>query len=399
MFPSGVWIRSRLSELPWAPDVIHGHHHLQAMAAVGYFDDVPAIYYAHGVIPWPEQVPVHGRIYRHVVMCAAMAPGLTTNEGIAGGRIVVIPNFVNTRRFSEVRRAPARPAKAVLYGGAGFAPHELATLERACAAQGLSFDKIGYAYGNPRDRPEAFLPEFDLVFAIGRCALEALACGCAVIPIVPGQAGSLLTLGNFDDYAFSNLSPRYLTSGRQISEDWLAAELASYSAERAAAATQHVRATRTLIGSVDRLEQVYRDAIDEHARNPAKDKRAFAPYLEALSASVDIMLDARKEVDLLRAELAAKINHIYQLDQALAQTRHDLASTQSQLTQARTSAVAQLAQAEASAQAALARAQLDRASLQARLDQALAQAETAPLTLTRALYGRIRRLLGAIRGN
>jgi hypothetical protein len=54
----------------------------------------------------------------------------------------------------------------------------------------------------------------------------------------------------------------------------------------------------------------------------------------------------------------------------LAQTRHDLASTQSQLTQARTSALAQLA-----------------------------QAETAPLTLARALYGRIRRLLGAIRGN
>src|SRR4051794_43295 len=146
MIPSGVWVRSRLSDLPWSPDVIHGHHHLQAMAAIGYFDDVPAIYYSHGIIPWPEQVPVHGRIYRYIVMCAAMAPGLATTEGIARDRVVVIPNFVNTRRFSEVRRAPVRPAKALLYGGAGFTPQELLTLEQACAAQGMSFEKVGYAY-------------------------------------------------------------------------------------------------------------------------------------------------------------------------------------------------------------------------------------------------------------
>ena len=32
MIPSGVWVKSRLNELPWPPDVIHGQHHLQAHA-------------------------------------------------------------------------------------------------------------------------------------------------------------------------------------------------------------------------------------------------------------------------------------------------------------------------------------------------------------------------------
>src|SRR5262249_50728919 len=53
MISSGVWVKSRLSELPWPPDVIHGQHHLQAMAAMSYFVDTPAIYYSHGVFPWP----------------------------------------------------------------------------------------------------------------------------------------------------------------------------------------------------------------------------------------------------------------------------------------------------------------------------------------------------------
>jgi hypothetical protein len=333
MIPSGVWVRSRLSDLPWAPDVIHGHHHLQAMAVLGHFVDSPAIYCSHGIIPWPELVPVHGRIYKYIVMCASMAPGLETSEGIPRDRILVIPNFVNTRRFSEVRKAPAQPTKAVLFGGSGFSPFELLMLERACSSQGISLERIGYAYGNPRERPEAFLPDFDLVFAIGRCALEALACGCAVIPIVPGQAGALVSLANFDDYAFSNLSPRYLTSGRRISEEWLAAELASYSPELVTEVTSHVRSTRTLTDAVDRLEQAYRDAINEHERQPARDKREFARYLEGLSASVDIMLDSRKEVDLLRADLASKMEHIGQLHQALSQAQQDQASLRAQLDQ------------------------------------------------------------------
>jgi hypothetical protein len=328
MIPSGVWVKSRLSELPWAPDVIHGHHHLQAMAALSYFADTAAIYYSHGITPWPEQVPVHPRIRKYVVMCEAMVPSLKTVEGIASDRITVIPNFVNTRRFSEVRKPPARPVKALLYGGSGLTLDELLMLERACTGQDISLEKIGYAYGNPRERPEAFLQEFDLVFAIGRCALEAMACGCAVIPIVPGQAGNLLTSANFDDYAFSNLSPRYFTSGRQIRADWLVAELEAYSPESITEVTHHVRSTRTLAGAVDRIEQAYRDAVGDQKLAPAHQKNEFAPYLEKLSSTVDINQDNQRDIDWLRAELGSKMNYIIglerrvgELDEALSRAK------------------------------------------------------------------------------
>src|SRR5260370_19650185 len=72
MYSAGVWIRSRLSEIPWVPDIIHGQHHLQAIAAIGYFLKVPAIYYWHGFFPWVEQPPLHPRIRTYVMMCQWM---------------------------------------------------------------------------------------------------------------------------------------------------------------------------------------------------------------------------------------------------------------------------------------------------------------------------------------
>src|ERR1700704_7076978 len=86
MYASGVWVKSRLAEIPWVPDVIHGQHHLQAIAALSYFLDVPAIYYCHGVTPWVEQVPSHPRIRNYVMMCQWMVTPVATEFGIPKDR-------------------------------------------------------------------------------------------------------------------------------------------------------------------------------------------------------------------------------------------------------------------------------------------------------------------------
>jgi hypothetical protein len=57
MLAGGVSVKSRLNEIPWAPVVIHGRHHLQALAAMTRFDAAPAIYHCHGLGPWVEKPP------------------------------------------------------------------------------------------------------------------------------------------------------------------------------------------------------------------------------------------------------------------------------------------------------------------------------------------------------
>jgi len=286
MFANGVQVKSRLADLPWKPDVIHGQHHLQAVAALGYFPDTPAIYYCHGVTPWVERIPIHRRIRRYVMMCEWMVTTTVTEHGLAPERVTFIPNGVNTERFSRVRQVKERPERALIFGNNEI-PAEVARLETACRKLNITLDKIGKPYGDPAPRPEAFLADYDLVFAIGRCAVEALASGCAVIPVIPGLAGELIDPGNFDRYAFSNFSPRYYTSGQQVTNAWLASQLSGYSRANVEAVCARVRGERTIRRAVDALENIYAEAIRHPVERDGSAEGEFAAYLEYLSSEVD----------------------------------------------------------------------------------------------------------------
>jgi hypothetical protein len=287
----GVWVASSLAELPWRPDVIHGQHHLQAIAAITYFEGVPAVYYCHGVQPWIETPPPHPRIRHYIVMCEWMAPRMEPEFGIPAEKVVVIPSFVDTRRFSQVRTPPAKPARALLFGNDELSAAELGKLENACALLGMELDKIGRCYGNEQSRPEVFLPDYDLVFAIGRCAVEALACGCAVITVVRGLAGQLVTPDNLDTWTYSNFSPRYFTCATQIGDDWLMGELRGYAPEAVARVSERIRKERDLRQAVDRLEELYKKAVREppQSRDPSTIPEV-APYLEKIAGEVEVQI-------------------------------------------------------------------------------------------------------------
>jgi len=300
--PSGVPVADRLDNVPWRPDVIHGQHHLPAMAALARFDGVPMVYCWHGARPWVEQVPLHDRVSAYVVTSDRLAPRLTAERGIRPDRIRVIPNFVDCTRFSFVRMVSSRPMRAVLYGQGGFYPEELTTLEDACDANGLSLAKVGYPYNNPRPRPEYFLPDYDIAFAVGRSALEAMAAGCAVIPIVPQLAGHRVTMGNVKDWAAANFSPRYFTSSDRFDRDWLASELKAWSAEDVASVTAHVRREFDLPRAIDAFLNLYSEA---QAQPPSTDL-GLDHYLEGLAVDVDAMWhqsnEDRAELERLRTE-------------------------------------------------------------------------------------------------
>lgn len=302
--PSGIPVKDKLDDLPWRPDVIHGQHHLPAMAALAKFSGVPMVYCWHGARPWVEQVPRHDRIRAYVVTSQRLAPRLASERDIPIERVVVIPNFVDCERFSFVRKVSSRPTRAVLYGQGGFYPEELKTLEDACDANGLSLAKVGYAFNNPRPRPEYFLPDFDVAFAVGRSALEAMAAGCAVIPIVPQLAGHRITKRNLKDWVEANFSPRYFTSSDRFDREWLASELRTWSQEDIASVTDQVRREFDLPRAIDAFLRTYADAVAQESSADCGLDR----YLEGLAVDADAMWhqsnEDSAELERLRKENA-----------------------------------------------------------------------------------------------
>ncbi len=58
------------------------------------------------------------------------------------------------------------------------------------------------------DDPERILPRYDLVFAKGRCALEAMAAGCAVIVCDAVGLGEMVTHGSVEEMRRWNFGAR-----------------------------------------------------------------------------------------------------------------------------------------------------------------------------------------------
>ena len=148
--------------------------------------------------------------------------------------------------------------------------------------------------------------EYDLVFAIGKCALEAMSCGCAVVTILPDLAGRLVDSGNFAQWAHSNFSPLYFSSGRQISTEWLDEELKHYDPNEILEVSAKVRREHDLDGAVTALEAAYADAISSFKGTPHPREADFSVYLERLAQEADDLWlrnsSLSKRVDTLRRQ-------------------------------------------------------------------------------------------------
>jgi glycosyltransferase involved in cell wall biosynthesis len=185
----GVDVVTSLEDLPWRPDVIHGHHTLETVAAALAHPDVPVVFTCHGQ-GWMAEPPRLSSLVEWIAVGTATVTRLGA-AGVPPDRVSLIPNGVDTERFRPTRAAPPRSPRRALVFSNNAAPGGWVEVVRAtCAQRGIEVEVAGRAWGRALDAPEEVLPEFDLVFARGRCAREAIASGCAVVLTdVEGLAG------------------------------------------------------------------------------------------------------------------------------------------------------------------------------------------------------------------
>ncbi|MDQ2936825.1 MAG: hypothetical protein M3R67_04890 [Acidobacteriota bacterium] len=133
-------------------------------------------------------------------------------------------------------------------------------------------------------KPEAVLGDYDIVFAKGRSALEALAVGTAVILCDATGAGSMVTTGNVDRLRPLNFGFRTLCN--PVNVDILTREIECYNRRDALAVSQRIRAIAGREHALDELLSIYQEITEEHQRGLADDldaeERAAAAYLSEL---------------------------------------------------------------------------------------------------------------------
>ena len=283
------------------PDVIHGHHHLETLAAIARFPTVPALFVCHDAFNWHSLPPAPPLVSEYVAVDRNTRDRMMLEYGIPADRIQVLSNPVDLERFVPRGPLPPQPRRALVFSNRAPLNTWVVPIRAACEQRGLALDVIGTMAGRQVDQPETLLGKYDLVFARGRCALEAAATGCAVIVCdAPGLAG-MLTGENVERLRQLNLGVRALQ--RDITQESILGEIARYDAADAARVSSWLRTAADSNLLADAFIGIYDELRETH------DVASPETLLEGLSLSIE-RINARLHAPAprsLRERIATKL--------------------------------------------------------------------------------------------
>jgi len=311
-----------LKSLQEAPDIIHGQHHLEAMTALLQFHETPAIYYCHGWLPWQERPPVFPAIHRYVAVDDLCKERLLTTPGITSDRISTLYNFVDLQRFQPRSPLPIQPKSALIFSNKASDNNYARLIRSACSRVGIhKVDLMGLDSGTATHDPETRLLEYDIVFAKGRAALEAMAVGCAVIVTESHGVGGLVTTENMAAMRRLNFGVR-LMQRSSLTEAALVEALAAYNAADAEQVSRWIRSEVDLEVYLDKLEAIYSDAITEaEVGRPTVNERMTASSAYLCSLKQLIQQQGYDELQAYKFQ-----QHSQMLESQLAELQTELQS-------------------------------------------------------------------------
>lgn len=277
---SGVPVHSRLKDIRPEPDIVHGHHTVETVKAMLYFRKAPGIFVCHDRFSWHDIPPGLSKIRRYVAVDLNTRERLLNAPWIPKESVRVILNWVDTERFTPRPPLPDFPRRALVFSNYAGPNTHLDAVREACRSLGIELDVVGSRSGNPVARPESVLGDYDLVFAKARCAIEAMACGTAVILCDTRGLGPMVATHNARRLRPWNFGMRCLD--RPLDASAVKEEIRRYDPEDAASVSAYIREEASLSRAVKEYSALYGEVIAAGEPRPLRRMGAGA-FLKSLA--------------------------------------------------------------------------------------------------------------------
>jgi hypothetical protein len=275
-------VTSDLRTITVPPEVIIGNYGLGTMTALQQFRDAAAVYVCHST---NADVPRAPRIRRYVAVDDACLSHMIYECGIDAARVEMVLSAVDLARFQPRAALPPHPRRALLFGNefAGDLPWR--AIELACRQAGIETRVAGKGSGKPEPHPEQLLLDYDVVFARGRSALEAMATGAATILAGPNRMGTMVTAADVARYRPLNFGRRAMIT--PIDVEAVSRELARYDPAEAAEVCRTIRGIASLELAGAQFVRLAEEAIaDAEPFDLDAEYAATAAYLSGLESDV-----------------------------------------------------------------------------------------------------------------
>jgi hypothetical protein len=207
-------------------------------------------------------------------------------EGIDPEKVLLSLNTVDLTRV-PTRQVPISQTVRRALCFAGSKAH-VPILRAACEQRGIAFDMLGRCCDKISAHPESELINYDLVFATGRSAIEALCCGASVVVCDDRGLGGYVNPENYERFRHLNFALRLLT--KPVTVENITAELQKYNAQEATLVVQRARADCALEPQLDRFLEIYASILTRwpnEAINAEASRKAMLDFLsEALPRKI-----------------------------------------------------------------------------------------------------------------
>ncbi|MEZ2331792.1 glycosyltransferase [Mesorhizobium sp. RCC_202] len=259
----GIPVTDDISTIAADVDIIHGNHNQVTAIAAARFPNTPALYFAHDFIAWHSGPPLLANISKYVAVDDTVAGRLRFEAGIPADRIATLLNAVDTDRFVPGPPLPERPRRALAFAKNVQHLHAVRT---ACERHDIALDVAGGITGSLVTEPEILLPQYDLLFTSALSALEAMACGRAVIVCDGRGLAGMARSDNWESWRRRNFGLGVLQ--QPLSPDAISAEIDRYDAVDAAEVTRRARREAGMSQWLDACLSLYGEAIERHRAAP-----------------------------------------------------------------------------------------------------------------------------------
>jgi septation ring formation regulator EzrA len=328
----GIPVVDNLEDLPWEVEVVHGHHNFATVLAMLACRRARGLFVCHDAKAWHDKPPSFPRLMAYAGVDDLCRERVATSLGMSLKEVRFIGNSVDLARFQPRGLLPERPRRAVIFSNYASEHTFLPIVREACQREGLELDVIGSGVQQQSSEPERVLGNYDVVFGRARCAMEALATGCATILCGTEGAGPLVTLENFDRLRRDNFGRRCLSA--PLSAEHLAAEIRRYDAASGSETARHARSRLDLEETVDQCVALYEELlarpclVESEAEAWAAAAMLTPPLAQVfklVSSSTQLELNARRVTethDALQQEYArlqAHAGHVTEANDALQQ--------------------------------------------------------------------------------
>ena len=270
----GVRVYADLGDMEEPPDIIHGHHEWETSLAALRWPGSPVLSFRRGIDPWQESPCRAPWISYWVGVDRPCVRHLREVDGVPEGRTKLLLNGVRTDRIARRDSLPPRPGRALVLSNYANDGNYLKAIREVCGVEGIECDAIGRGVGNHRTDVHDVLRGYDLVFAKGRAALEAVVAGCAVVVCDHGGIGELVTQENFE--TLRERSFYYDCELEPVTAERVRARLAQWQPADSTRLSGIARDSSSLAANLDQLEAIYREAIDIHSPPGPGEIAAFA---------------------------------------------------------------------------------------------------------------------------